>query len=294
MKRYIQRSLDIDYDKASYPLLAMPKYNGVFIYNSSDRPLTREGNIISNVHIREKFKKYFELLDTLGVSLEHEIIIPGKTFNYTSGVVRSDDNPEGGRTVLVIVDKYIKGTGFKYRYAQAKKIHDTYCAQFPDVWMCPFELVSCERQARGFTQRMIALKDPTIEGAVFRSAFSFYKEGRSTLAEGCFLRDKEIATIDARIEAIHESISLEGIPKGMAHSVTVRLDDGSTTDVSMTNNLTDDERRHIFQNPQLYIGRYIQYLTNPCAGMENRHTRFDCWRPDKDEDKSDALLSNTN
>ena len=57
--RYIQRALDIDYANVAYPLLALPKYNGVFCYNDGANPLTRENNIINNVHIREKFKKYF-------------------------------------------------------------------------------------------------------------------------------------------------------------------------------------------------------------------------------------------
>ena len=88
--RYIQRALDIDYDNVAYPLLALPKYNGVFCYNDGASPLTRENNIINNVHIREKFKKYFDDLAQMGISLEHEIIIAGYDFNKTSGIVRSD------------------------------------------------------------------------------------------------------------------------------------------------------------------------------------------------------------
>ena len=281
--RYIQRALDIDYDNVAYPLLALPKYNGVFCYNDGATPLTRENNIINNVHIREKFKKYFDDLAQMGISLEHEIIISGYDFNKTSGIVRSADNPEGNKAQLVILDKYVPSTGFKYRYAQMARAYREGLAAHADVLLSPFELVQSPAQARAFTQKMVELDDPTIEGAVFRGAFTYYKEGRSTLGEACFLRDKAEQTVDGKIVDIHESVSQEGVPKGMAHSATVIMEDGSTTDVSMTNNLTDDDRRDMYQNPAKYLGKWVQFITNGCAGMPYRHSRFDLWRPDKDD-----------
>ena len=50
--RYIQRALDIDYANVAYPLLALPKYNGVFCYNDGANPLTRENNIIFHGYAR--------------------------------------------------------------------------------------------------------------------------------------------------------------------------------------------------------------------------------------------------
>lgn len=62
------------------------------------------------------------------------------------------------------------------------------------------------------------------------------------------------------------------------------LEDGTTTDVSMTNNLTLMLTAVICnQNPAKYLGKWIQFITNGCAGMPYRHSRFDLWRPDKDD-----------
>lgn len=51
----------------------------------------------------------------------------------------------------------------------------------------------------------------------------------------------------------------------VAHSATVIMEDGSTTDVSMTNNLTDADRRDMYQNPAKYLGKWIQFITNGCC-----------------------------
>lgn len=285
MTRYIQRSLDIDYDKARYPLLALPKYNGVFAHNTRGALFTREHNIVNNKHVRDKFNTVVKILETGDHELEFEMVIPGYSFNETSGVVRSADDVAGKRVILMVLDKYVKDLGYKYRWAQANKIVNTLHSHIEPnyIYMAPVTLVVSAEEARRYTASMIALRDPTIEGAVFRNAFGLYKEGRSTMQDCCFLRDKETATVDGIILEVYESVDKYDVAKGMAHSALVRMEDGSTTVVSMTNNLTDAERVDLLRNKQNYYGKGVQFLNNPCEGMPYRHTRFDLWRPDKDE-----------
>lgn len=285
MTRYIQRACDINYELARYPLLALPKYNGVFAHNTRGALFTREHNVVNNKFIRDKFDSLVKLLLRSESELEYEIIIPGYSFNETSGVVRSADNPDGARAILMVLDKYVKDVGYKYRWAQANKFVETLRKYDPkaSIYMAPFTLVSSAVEARRYTDTMVALRDPTIEGAVFRNAFGLYKEGRSTMQDCCFLRDKETTTVDGVIIEVYESVDKHDVAKGMAHSALVQMEDGSTTVVSMTNNLTDAERIDLLANKQNYYGKAIQFINNPCEGMPYRHTRFELWRPDKDD-----------
>lgn len=282
--RAVQYAEEIDYNLCPFPLLALPKPDGIFGTVEAGALYTREGNRVNNEFIQDTFKSVAEFCMDMAIPLEFEIVVEGRDFNYSSGIARSKYGCDAD-VKLKVFDAYLPHLGYRFRHARASKV--VAMLNRPDVVMLPYEVVTNRAECLAFKAK-IAAYGIGYDGVVFRAPLGFYKKGpaRSTQREAQLLRDKFVQTVGGEILYFCESIDKEGTPKSMCHSAVVRCyHQGAEvlTTVSMTNNLTDADRISFFTAPDKFVGRHIDFLTNGFDGMEYRHTRFDCWRQDKDD-----------
>lgn len=274
--RPVQYALTIDYNLVQFPLMMWPKPNGVFGTFYRDAMYTREGNKINNSYIQDAFADVATTLE----GLEFEIDFVESNFNVLSGVVRSGDNIRGCEVILKCFDFYIPNRPAIGRQGTVKRLVTS--ANRGDIIQIPWVIVKSYAE---IAKQLAIYKRMGYEGAVYRAPNSFYKgDGRSTIKEACFLRDKFEQDVGGYITDIHESIDKHGVPKGMAHAVTVCVPENGNaiTRVTMSRGLTDDDRRELWANKLMYMGRWLDFTTNGFDGMDYRHSIFQNWRRDKD------------
>ena len=280
--RPVQYATEIDYDRCPYPLIGLVKYEGVFGTVWNGALYTREGNRVSNIYIQRQFADFVAYCDEHGHEPEFEITIEGNDFNFTSGVVRSKDVETVG-CQLRIFDMHIKQMYFKFRLVRASKL--VAALDRRDIKLAEWKPVANKAEAVAFHAANYAKRAGT-DGSIFRAPFSYYKAGgRPSNAEANLLRDKFVKEMGGVITAVHESIDKHGVPKGMAHSVTLEvMVDGKPvlTDITMTKGLTNADRVSLWLERADRIGKHMDFLSNGFDGMEFRHTRFLKWREDKD------------
>lgn len=278
MPRKIQRATEIDYDLVPYPLLGTPKFDGIHLHNRSDGFYTREGLRVPNCNVRELLKAPLNYLNSCGAELEFEFLVDGQDFNSLSGTFRAHSEVVNAITIVgldVYNDKMAR-----YRYKTLERICKEMAElRFPGVtvmWVVP-QLLKTPAAARAYAKECLSL----YEGAVFRGASSYYKEGVSTLNEAAFLRDKGLTHYNGEILWFIQSTDKNGVPKNMCHSAKVWCSELNThVTVSMTKNLTDDDRIDFLVNPSDYEGRILEFVCNYTEGMEVRGPRFKRWRTD--------------
>lgn len=274
--RPVQYATTIDYNLVQFPLMMWPKPNGVFGTFYRDAMYTREGNRISNAYIQDSFADVATVLE----GLEFEIDFPDSDFNRLSGVVRSADQIAGLDVVLKCFDFYIPNRPAIGRQGTVKRLVAT--ADRGDIVQIPWVIV---KNYEELAAQLAIYKKMGYEGAVYRAPNSFYKgNGRSTMREACFLRDKFEQDVGGYIVNIHESIDKHGVPKGMAHAVTVCVPENNNaiTRVTMSRGLTDADRRAIWEHRLMFMGKWLDFTTNGFDGMDYRHSIFQNWRTDKD------------
>lgn len=274
MIRQIQRACNIDYDRASYPLLATPKLDGVFAYITQGAVRFREGDAVPNSCIQETMRNFVSFCVATDFKPEGELTIKGEGFNFVSGVARSHKSDCTGLTYTLF--DCFSDLPAKFRARQVITFAGK-CADngFDFVRFVIPEVVNNASEAKAKFAQHVQLG---FEGTVFRSPTSLYKPGKSTLAEASFLRDKFQTTYTGRIVCFDPSYDLYGSMKPMSHAAQVYVEELKTTvKVSMTRNLTDDDRSDFFMTPDLFIGRKLEFTVNKSEGMEVRSPIFYRW-----------------
>ncbi len=273
--RPVQYAGTIDHNLVQFPLMMFPKPNGVFGTFYKGAIYTREGNRVINELLQETFSDVAKKCD----GLEFEIDFPLSDFNILSGAVRSKEHPRTLDIVLKCFDYYAEYVPAIGRQATVRRLVKE--AGRKDMQFIPYDMVT------NISELLLVLDSyytEGLEGAVYRAPHSFYKgDGRSTINEASFLREKFEKFFGGYIVEVHESIDKHGNPKGMAHSATVIVPEvgGTKVTVSLTRNLTDSDRKAIWENRNLYPGRWLDFTTNAFEGMDFRSPIFLEWRDDK-------------
>jgi DNA ligase-1 len=298
-----------DLMKLKLPVYGSLKLEGVRGEFTPTGLLTRPLKRFGNKWLEIKFREVLEYAKEWNLVIEGEFYKHGLEFNEISSICRRAQHPDTDELEFHIFDVYSADTpnvGFEHRIEYlikpaVKRIKldcVKYIEQVKQVDREEVELAYADALERGY------------EGWVVKSPNDAYKQGRSTVNEGFFLRLKDQETYDGvvveiveRMENLCESevnelgklskrqdkdmkahtglaavavVKAEGFRKLIRVSLSRGILDYSDTKKSPS-------RATIFNERDSFIGRNIRFVGIPVAGMEvPRSPRFDDWRTDLD------------
>lgn len=166
-------------DIAFSPLLVSEKIDGVFTGKVSDRFITRQNKIITNPYVRE-------CLDKLPNGVVGELVTTDDNgirdnFHVASGKLRRKYQREPLRFIYYIFDLWNQPTlTFESRLALLSKIDFTGISQ---ARVLPHYSVKTKEEVQELVKYWESLNPTTFEGAIIRNPLSFYKLGRTTVAD---------------------------------------------------------------------------------------------------------------
>lgn len=250
----------------TYPKLVSPKINGVRGINQDGTLYARSLKQIPNKHTSTKFRG----LDYDGFDGELYVgnISDKNVFtNTTSAVMSIAGEPD---TFWGVFDAYHPTLPFYRRIEELAKRHD---ASMHSVLLLPHVQVNNDTELQGLAAICTA---EGYEGLVLRDPEARYKQGRSSDAEGSFLRfvpwhsgEVEILEIAEGQRNNNESVENElgylkkssaksnVVGSGQAGSFKVR--DIQTDAIFSMSVPTFELQRHVWANPKLYIGKIAKY-----------------------------------
>lgn len=181
-----------DTSKIEYPVFATPKLDGIRTLIVNGKCLSRSFKAIPNDYIRTKLEK-----DLGHLTLDGELILPGKEFNeISSAIMTKDGEPEFEYHVFdIITDKGLdEAYCNRMSYLSAVSLPEYVIKVLPTPMFCLEDLTLA-------TQSAI---DSGYEGLMIRRKDSKYKCGRSTEKQGILGKIKLFKDSEARIVGIEE------------------------------------------------------------------------------------------
>lgn len=266
-----------DLTELQFPLLLSPKYDGIRCLIIDNQIMSRSLLNIRNTFIAEKLKDAPNYLDG-------ELIVPNKTFNETQSLVMSADTKPEDFKFFVFDYAENHEMPFIERLEQLKNLEFVKTSTY--IELVPHHLVNSPEEVSELEKKYL---DQGYEGVMLRSPSSKYKYGRSTLKEQALLKLKKFNDSEAKIlklEALEKNtnefkVSNLGIIKrlrrketqvkqeSLGKMVVQDLYSGVVFSVGTGEGLTDDLRKHIWENPDQYINKIIKYKYQP-AGQKDK------------------------
>ena len=202
----------------------------------------------------------------------------------TTSVVNTYDDDRAHSLVLNAFD-YVTPTtaslGYSTRYALLQELlNNNYNT---NIRLVPFQIVHSLAELLAYEANCL---QQGYEGVILRSPNGIYKNGRTTLREGTYLRIKRFTQEDAIVLSLVEAMENTNepitnalgrsersthqanlIPKGMIGSLTC-LDVKSGKQITVgPGKLTHEERIYYWQHPNELVGRTISYKAFPKGQM---------------------------
>jgi len=281
-----------------FPVIASIKLDGI-------RCVIREGKLFSSHNKEFKnpslLKKFDELIKA---TLEHDLILDGELysheleFNVISGNVRSLSQEIHDSIQFHAFDLMVNDINYPYEHRVSQLLK--FCEDYKHL---PIEFVEVNivTEKIHLDNYFGEALEKGFEGLITRQPDSLYKYGRATPTSQDLLKHKPFVTDDAKIVGIterYESIAEAEInemgkstrshkkefmqPTGIAASFECIMEDGR--EVSVPIGQTEAIRKHIFENPNEYIGRWIEFKFMEVGVKEKpRHPNFVRWRDDKND-----------
>ena len=197
-----QLAVDIDFEKATYPLMSMPKFDGCRAINLDGTLKARSLKPHENLFTTEKYSKDIYL------GFDGELIVgaPNEedTLNRTSSATRTI-NWKGDITWYVFDWLHPSVVHLPY-IDRLHKLKDYVRNQgwaLQDIKVVSYTIVNNAAEAEAFYQKCL---DEGYEGAIFRNTKGKHKSGRSTLKENDFLRAKPQSTKEAIVLSVYEAM----------------------------------------------------------------------------------------
>ena len=264
-----------DPKKVKYPCYISIKKDGVRARYIHGNLYTRTGKIIKGMEHITDYLKLFDAFD-----LDGELYVPGKEFDETSGLIRSD-NPTL-EAIYYIFDFLHRGGNKSERCRKAIAILDPtqgpikLAEQVPcfDSTQGPIKLaeqVPCFDYSQLLTQHEENL-DAGEEGSVVCNIDSLYEDKRSWN----WMRLVPKPTADLKCVGFDEGT---GKNKGKLGAIIVEY---KSVRVRVGTGFSDEDRVKIWNRPQDYLGETaeIEYKKESKFGAL-RQPVFKCWRWDK-------------
>ena len=197
-----QLAVDIDFEKARYPLIAQFKADGVRAINLDGTLKARSLKPHENLFTTEKYSKDIYL------GFDGELIVgaPNEeaTLNRTSSATRTI-NWKGDISWYVFDWLHPEVVHLPY-IDRLHKLKDYVRNQgwaLDGIHVVKYEIVNNAKEAEAFYQKCL---NEGYEGAVFRNPNGKHKSGRSTLKENDFLRAKLQSDKEALVLSVYEAM----------------------------------------------------------------------------------------
>ena len=273
---------DFDEAKVTYPILAMPKLDGVrglHLYGKpslTGRSLKPFGNKLVPL--------VFPNLEGVDGELTYGDPTASDLCRTTTSVVNTHDDDRAHSLVLNAFDYITPDTvrlGYLARYEALQQLLLTnYNA---NVRLIPYQVIHSLAELLAYEANCL---QQGYEGVILRSPDGIYKNGRTTLREGTYLRIKRFTQEDAIVLSLVEAMENTNeavtnalgrsersthqanlVPKGMIGSLTC-LDVKSGKQITVgPGKLTHEERIYYWSHPNELVGRTISYKAFPKGQM---------------------------
>lgn len=293
-----QLAVDIDFDKAIYPLMGFPKIDGVratnFTGSLKARSLKSHENLFTTVKYSNDLYQGFDGELVVGSPNDEE------TLNRTSSATRTI-NWEGSISWYVFDWLHPEVVHLPY-IDRLHKLKDYVRNQgwaLEDIKVVSYTIVNNATEAEAFYQKCL---DEGYEGAIYRNPNARHKSGRSTLKENDFLRAKPQSDKEAIVLSVYEAMENQNeakvnelgrtqrsthqqnlVGKGMVGGLVARcLATGLQINVG-PGKMKHDMREYYWLHQDEIVGKIIKYKSMD-KGVKDlpRFPRFIDFRSEKD------------
>lgn len=289
----------LERDKLQFPLIAMRKSDGCRILNVNGKAVGRSLKPYKNKKLTAHFSQ--EGLNGIDCELVATYENDPDLCRYTTSLVNTI---EGGLPNAVVIfdllDEENINKGYAERIDAVKRSVSDYERILHPVKVIVPELfvISSVAELDALYERFL---EEGYEGIIIRKPEGKHKNGRCTVKEGNYLRDKP--TLDAegvciRLEEAYEnqneakvnelgyterSTHQENmVPKGMIGALWLLTPEGKEIKVG-AGKLKHEERKYYWENPDKIIGQIVKYAFLGVGELNApRHPRFISLRAEED------------
>ena len=243
----------------SYPCWGSPKIDGVRGTYKRGKFYSRNGHEYMGLdHLKEQ-------LADITQDIDGELIVPGVSFQVSSGWIRSDDPTPDAQ--FKMIDLPTINEPFIQRLTMMDDLHFI----GPDIHKIKRQMLQDLSEVKEFYR---LCRRQGYEGAVITPYDYEYVGNRSYR----WMKMKPLLTFDGLIHDVYEG---KGKYEGMMGGVIVLFKNGVENKVG--GGWSDHQRKVYWQQPELIIGRMIEihYMEETDDG-NMRHARFFDFRPDKE------------
>ena len=285
---------DVDLTKLSYPVMVLPKLDGVRGLNLTGPLVARTGKQFKN----KLNTRFFS--DPRFIGFDGEMVVDRITgfgiCNETTSALTTINGTIPTRWCLFdyVKDGENNHLGYLDRYRElvqvVRDLHTEYPELLNRLWVIPFETAHNQEELEAMELKYL---EQGYEGIIIRDPEGRYKYGRSTAREGIYLRLKRF--IDTEIEVTHviegksnqnelkanpngyaerATLAENMVPNGMVGTICgkaletiefggrVVVEKGADIEVA-PGRMTHDERRYYFENQSEIIGKLAKYQFFP-------------------------------
>ena len=289
---------DADINKIQFPVLVLPKIDGVRILNVNGKATGRSLKSYKNKLLTETFSvPEFSGLD--GELAVGNITSPSLCRDTTSMVNTINSHIQGLKWYLFDLSNRPDLDYFNRHRVLCNLVEDLPPHLQSLVDVIPYRLVNSKQELSNMYEEYV---EQGYEGVVIRSIQGKYKHGRGTVNEGSYLRMKPQSDKDAIILDVSEALANNNeakinelghtersshkenkTGKGMIGSLLCRdLDTGSVITVG-AGKMTHEERIYWYNHQDEIIGKMIKYKSMD-TGVKDapRFPRFIGFRAEED------------
>ena len=274
---------DVELSKIKYPVICMPKIDGVRAVNPYGHICARSFKPFRNTKINEVYNNP----DFIG--FDGEFVVGSPTdkgcCRITTSNVSSVDGECPDWYLFDYVNDYTYKLPYYYRLNALKEEFDNLKDKYPFIKLVDWVYIGDEENLLKYEQEML---DDGYEGIVIRDVNAPYKFGRSTVKEQGLLKLKRFSDAEAIVEAVSEAYENKNeaytnmiglteratlkenkVPKGAVGAFLCstlkdivvngeKIKKGTRIIVS-AGKLTKREREYFFKNKDEVIGRVIKF-----------------------------------
>lgn len=289
---------DADLDNLQYPVLALPKVDGVRMLHITGGATGRSLKPHGNLHVTKKFSDpKYAWLD--GEVTYGDIRSESLCRDTTSVMSRIQGEPEVVWNLFDYLAPHVRHLGYQERHAALVEYVAEHLADDPSISVIMYETLGSAYAVENYYQQLL---DEGYEGVILRSWDGKVKSGRATVKEGAYLRMKPQSDKDAQVIRLVEALENQNeakinelghtersshkenkVGKGMVGMLVCRdLETGMEIDVG-AGKMTHEERTHFWNNPGEIVGKYIKYRSMD-SGVKTkpRFARYICMRAAED------------
>jgi DNA ligase-1 len=270
----VKPQLACDYDEAKlkFPLMGMPKIDGVRGINLDGTMTGRSLKTHKNKHTTALFSKP-EFLGCDGEIAAGDWTGASLCRDTTSAIGTIEGTPEVVWWLFDCLHTEVLNAAYKTRYKRLETLVEGLA--LPHVKIVPVTFLYDTHDVNEFEAKCLA---EGFEGVILRDPEGLHKSGRATVKVGSYLRIKRFSDAEAVVISLDEMMknnneakvnelghtersshqeNKEG--KGMVGNLVCKdIESGTIISVS-AGSMSHEDRKHYFENQEKIIGKIIKY-----------------------------------